>query len=566
MRFGLSYFLLCLAAKFFTSWTHRLEWSVATPMVLLWQDAVVALVLGAIALRWIRAAQVCYWILAIYLAICMPLLKVMATPLTRPLLDAAGGTLSASFAHYLKFWNLAPAVFMVMAAAFLPNLVRERRLQVAFAIVAIAMVPTGWWLSRGTEVHGLQRNVVVALIGSYFAGPAEWHVVLDSDVYDNCNSLPQQASASGFNVLVVGLESTGSRYLQPYGAAIDPTPRLSELARGGWVLENAYSPYPESIKCLLSVLASRLPKSGLKDADFTKLASPSLATVLVESGYETALFHSGRFMYLGMDALVQSSGFCVMQDAGEIGGDRESSFGVDDQDTVEHILRWLDARRAAKPFYIQYLPITGHHPYEAPAGPWIGPGDESRYLNALNYSDRVMGQLLDGLRDRGLLQKTLVVVYGDHGEAFGEHFGNYGHTLFLYEENVRVPLVFWAPAIVPAGRCDRMASLVDLAPTVCDLMGLPVPAAFEGLTLIKPPVRPALFVTDYSLRLIGIRDGPWKYIYESDSGYSRLFDLRCDPNEKTNLAALLPARSLGYQRKLFEWNEGAGKPRLWPQR
>ena len=76
--------------------------------------------------------------------------------------------------------------------------------------------------------------------------------------------------------------------------------------------------------------------------------------------------------------------------------------------------------------------------------------DAGQYLNALHFGDAALGKFLDGLRARGLDTNTLFVIYGDHGEAFGQHEGNYGHTLFLYEENIRVPLLIAMP-----GTCDR---------------------------------------------------------------------------------------------------------------
>ena len=70
-------------------------------------------------------------------------------------------------------------------------------------------------------------------------------------------------------------------------------------------------------------------------------------------------------------------------------------------------------------------------------------------MNALHEGDAALGQLLSGLRARQIDDDTLVVVFGDHGEAFGEHPGNFAHTLFIHEENVRVPYVIAAPGAIP---------------------------------------------------------------------------------------------------------------------
>src|SRR5204862_2845536 len=142
-----------------------------------------------------------------------------------------------------------------------------------------------------------------------------------------------------------------------------------------------------------------------------------------------------------------------------------------------------------------YLPIAGHHPYTTPSpGPFPGSKDIDRYRNALHYADAALGQLMKGLRSRGLDKKTLFVITGDHGQAFGQHDGNFGHTLFLYEENVRVPYLIAAPGLTREGeRVARVASVVDTAPTVLDLLGIPAPDGYQGRSLLEGKTDLALF-------------------------------------------------------------------------
>src|SRR6266571_1574819 len=114
-----------------------------------------------------------------------------------------------------------------------------------------------------------------------------------------------------------------------------------------------------------------------------------------------------------------------------------------------------------------------------------GDSDEQRYLNALKYGDRALGELRSGLRDRGLDGNTLYVVFGDHGEAFGQHDGNFGHTFFVYDENVHVPYVIAAPGLIEDKiRIPSAASLIDTAPTILDLLGLDVPEKLQGTSLL----------------------------------------------------------------------------------
>jgi arylsulfatase A-like enzyme len=187
---------------------------------------------------------------------------------------------------------------------------------------------------------------------------------------------------------------------------------------------------------------------------------------------------------------------------------------------------------------LTYLPIAGHHPYDTPQrGPFPETTELGRYRNAIQYGDASLGTLIHEFEERGLNDDTLWIILGDHGEAFGQHEGNYGHTFFLYEENVHVPFVIAAPGKLHGPRrIQHIVSLVDTAPTILDLLGLPVLNGYQGRSMLAAPRNVAYFFTDYSLHLAGVRSGPYKYIYEQESGRSKLFDLSDDPCELTDIA------------------------------
>ena len=260
-------------------------------------------------------------------------------------------------------------------------------------------------------------------------------------------------------------------------------------------------------------------------------------------------------MYLGMKEVVENRGFEILEDAGAIGGNYESSFGVDEPSTVRRALAWIDSLPRGERFFLTYLPIAGHHPYETPEpGPFPERAESDRYLNALHYADASLGALLRGLRDRGLDRNALFVVFGDHGQAFGRHQGNYGHTLFLYEENIRVPYLIAAPGLITQqARLARKISLIDTAPTILDLLGLPAPPDHQGRSALEGQPGMALYYTDYSLGLMGLRDGCWKYIYELDSDRTKLFDLCQDTAELYDLSLSHPERVMAYRSLLKRW-------------
>jgi arylsulfatase A-like enzyme len=539
-----------------------------SPVALIWQDLVV------VAAFWMltrvinsASARVAYWILVAYAAITVPVERVLSTPLTLTMIRATSGTISDSIGHYVTPANVACMALVLIAGGIAPMALSRRRWvvgrrsSIALLTSCASIIAVGPLASTRVDTAGFDRNPVLALARSLRP-----RVSADIDRTDwraspfggqpGENLAWLRGAAAGRNVLFVVLESTAARYLRSYGATDDPTPNVTALAAHALLFEHAYTAYPESVKGMVAYLASRFPAFDVPAERHTAAMSPSLATIVGARGYSTALVHSGRFMYLGMDALLARSGFGWVADAGDIGGNHNSSFGIDEASAVDALLRWIDAQPHGKPFFAAYLPIAGHHPYStSTSGPWRGDTDIDRYRNALHEGDEAIGRLIEGLQARGLDQSTLLVIFGDHGEAFGQHRGNFAHTLALYDENVRVPLMFVVPGHDRTERrVSRTASLVDVAPTVLDLLGLDAPASFQGTSLLVPEPRMALFFTDYSLGLLGLRDGCMKYIYEIESTRSRMFDVCRDPDERTDIGADGARRAVQYRDRLTHWS------------
>jgi lipoteichoic acid synthase len=438
------------------------------------------------------------------------------------------------------------------------------------AVCAIAITLVGPMASRRVDTRGMDRNVLTALLGTggpraiAGGGTAEWHGGTGFSLCAHCTPPADGAvdlsrfrgAAHGLNVVMISLESTAAQYLSLYGGEYETMPNLNALAQKALVFENAYAVYPESIKGLYSVLCSTFPAFDSQPEEYANVDCRSVASVLGDAGYRTAMFHSGRFGYLGMESIIRNRGFQTLEDAGDIAGDHNSSFGVDEPATVARMLAWIDGLPRGQRFFLNYLPIAGHHPYATPErGPFAGTAEVDQYRNALHYGDLSLGTLMEGLRARGLEQNTIWVIYGDHGEAFRQHEGNYGHTFFLYEENVHVPFLIAVPAVMHRQeRVRDVASLVDTAPTILDLMGIAPPENYQGRSMLSPAPRMAMFFTDYSLGLLGLRDGRWKFIYETGSGRVRLFDLDRDPRETVDVSARETARASRYARVVSAWS------------
>lgn len=177
--------------------------------------------------------------------------------------------------------------------------------------------------------------------------------------------------------------------------------------------------------------------------------------------------------------------------------------------------------------------MDGHAPYPAE-----GNDSFERYLNGLHRVDGELTRLRAFLDERNLADRTTLVVFADHGEAFGEH-GLTRHSRSLYEVMVRVPVLIHRPGS-PARRVSTPVSLIDLGPTLLDLFGLPTPGHMMGESLVPfvmgedlELTRPILLEGRLMRGLVD-RNG-FKIIHDTRGGTVEVFDLEQDPNETTNL-------------------------------
>jgi phosphoglycerol transferase MdoB-like AlkP superfamily enzyme len=553
--------VVLVAARALGSAGHHVALTWWAPIAYLWHDAAIVLLFALFESMFRARARLVWTMYAIagaYAVLNIPVERALWSPLTWSMWRAAGGPLADSIAHYATWSNAcltaAGLVVLVLAPAVCTR-APARPVLVVVALVALL----GPAAAARVDTNGAERNAWTALVDvlphrAFASGSRDWRAS-DLRTPPDADLSHFRGAAARRNVVVVSLESTGARYLGLYGAVPDVAPNLSDLARSAVVFENAYAVYPESIKGLFSILCSIAPAFQTTAESYGDVPCHSIAAALGEHGYRTALFHSGRFDYLGMNAVIRNKGYDVLADAGDIGGQHDSSFGIDEPSTVASILRWIDAGPAGTPFFVTYLPIAGHHPYETPErGPFPDRDEFGRYRNAVHYGDAALGALRQGLRARDLDRNTVWIVFGDHGEAFGQHEGNYGHTFQLYDENVHVPFVISATgAIEQSIRTRRIVSLLDTAPTILDLLGLPAPSAYEGSSMLGGGSRMALFFTDYSLPLAGLRDGPRKFIHDLRSGRSRWFDVDRDPDETTDLSDRHVEESRRYARTLEAW-------------
>jgi arylsulfatase A-like enzyme len=370
------------------------------------------------------------------------------------------------------------------------------------------------------------------------------------------------------HVIFLVLESVGARWTGLNGQ-YDTTPALRAAASEAVVFENAYAHIGRSSNSLAAMLLSIYPKLGFRESTEETPASGimSLATHFRAQGYRTAFLTNSDFNWAGWDTFLAGQGFDELRDYHRLPCTRMiSSWGVEDRCAIEALIDLIDDR-PAQPLFLMGWTTQTHHPYEpTPGVPMLSllrerirPEDYDlwRYLNVLRETDRHLGRLFEAIRRAGLADDTLVVVVGDHGQAFGFPHDSWMQGKTVYEEDVHVPLMFWFPRLYrSAVRSQTIGSHVDLAPTIAELAGLPGAAEWQGRSLFASNRAPrAYFYVAEDHFTLGVREDNWKYIFDLREGSDELYDLTADPDEQRNLVKAMPERAARMRQRLAAWTE-----------
>jgi phosphoglycerol transferase MdoB-like AlkP superfamily enzyme len=352
------------------------------------------------------------------------------------------------------------------------------------------------------------------------------------------------------------------------GGLYESTPELAAESAHALVFDNFYAHIGRSSNSLAAILLSAYPKLDFREVteQYPRLPGTSLGTMFGDRGYRTAFITPSKLSWAGWRTFLDGRGFDELQDADDLTCPPPiSSWGVEDRCMVDGMIEFIK-RAPARPFFLMAWSTQTHHPYEpTPGVPLLnllrGPGpddyDLGRYLNVLHETDRHLGRFFDTIRQIGLEDNTLVVVTGDHGQAFGDPHPTYGQGQTLFQEDVHVPLMFWfPPAYRSAMRSTTVGAHVDLAPTIADLAGLAPAPDWQGRSLLDPARAPrAYFYVSTDRFELGVREANWKYSLDLREGVEQLYDLDRDPTEQRNLAVQYPERCTRLRQRLAAWTE-----------
>jgi arylsulfatase A-like enzyme/Flp pilus assembly protein TadD len=374
-----------------------------------------------------------------------------------------------------------------------------------------------------------------------------------------CVRAPSESPPARHLVLVT-IDTLRADHVGVYGNPDVATPHLDGIARAGAMAPEATSHVPLTRPSHVSLFTGRLPPgTGIRDniSPAVVPAVPLLAPVLKQAGFATAAFVSSVVLasQSGLDR-----GFDVYSDEFE-GGAGEAQFlntvqKRGDVTTVEAIA-WLEKTRrgpAAPARLFLWLHLYDpHDPYEPPE-PYASRYAGRLYDGEVAWSDELVGRLDDTLARLGLAKDALLVVTSDHGEGLGDH-GEALHGFFVYQSTLRVPFLVRGPGVVPGTRLGTTVRLVDVFPTVLDLLRVPAPVGtrFDGRSL-APALRGEKDTADpvtYAESLVPLlhfgwsdlrvlREGRFKYI---QAPRPELYDLTQDPHEQSDLLAAQASRA-----------------------
>jgi len=362
-------------------------------------------------------------------------------------------------------------------------------------------------------------------------------------------------AAAGYNLLFISLDTVRRDHLGTYGYEAAETPAIDALVEHGFQFEHAITPVPITLPSHASMMTGLYPpRHGVRDNGLYRLAPEhtTLAERLQAQGYETAAF-VGCFVLdkrFGLDQGFDTYDFEV----GE-GGYFPSNFDFNQRSAgavTGSAIRWLGERRGArdgKPFFMWLHYFDAHVPYASPLGNL--PRFAGRPYDAeIAYVDQAIARLLAEIDAAGLRERTLVVLVADHGEGLGEHDES-THGLFVYDTTLRVPFLLSCPGLFRGAHYDRRraVSLVDLRPTIEDLLGVAPEAGLDGVSLVRAEngAGRTLYIETmmafHAARcspLYGVRRVEDKFIDAPETEY---YDLVADPGELKNLAAEHPPQA-----------------------
>jgi len=361
-------------------------------------------------------------------------------------------------------------------------------------------------------------------------------------------------------VVLISIDTWRADYVGCYGYRGNITPNIDAFAKESILFKNVVSPVPLTLPAHSTMLTGTIPPyHGVHDNLDYRLADSNvtLAEILKEKGYATGAVIAAFILDLQFGL---NQGFDYYSDKFD---EEMNEMGIAErrgEEVTRYGIKWLDEHKD-EPFFLFLHYYDPHMPYDAPAPfkPQFFEDLYSLYAAEVSYADHCVGQVIDKLKGLGIYDSTLIIITSDHGESLGEH-SEATHAYFIYDATVKVPLIFKLPGKRQGRKIDDLVGLVDIAPTVCSLLGIDSPPEVQGRDL-SPYFKgkdgidkeryiycESMIATKYNCSsLLGAVTRRFKYI---QAPRPELYDLIEDPHEIKNLAESKPQRARLMQDRL----------------
>ncbi|MFH1999785.1 MAG: sulfatase [Planctomycetota bacterium] len=421
-------------------------------------------------------------------------------------------------------------------------------------------------------------------------------LVLLPAMLSGCNNKDETSSPvlirpEAYNVVLISIDTLRADHLACYGYDRETAPCIERFAEKSVVFDRAYSQSPWTTPSHASLFTSLYPSVlNLNPWPNPGEISPkayTLAELMRDHGYATAGF---------LEAGMVSSKFGFAQ-----GFDPYKQGYKHIHESVPACLEWI-AEQKEKRFFV-FLHTYDVHRYDPPEEfkdlflpEYRGPVEEgiplarklqdlpnyeflrtldendekkiiSIYDEGIRYVDHWIGRFFDGLEAAGLMRKTVVLVTSDHGEEFWEH-RHTGHGYTNFEEMLHIPLILYHPDLAP-GRRGQLVRLLDIAPTVAELVGVPIKREWQGISFLNALKDTNTRGAQYSFAEQGhvdrksVHNERWKLIRtyrdKPPPFIDHLYDMKNDPAESNDVADLYPEELEKLRELLLAWEDANQK-------
>jgi arylsulfatase A-like enzyme len=398
---------------------------------------------------------------------------------------------------------------------------------------------------------------------------------------------PLPGSCRDCNVVLISIDTLRADHLGSYGYTRPTSPFLDSIAAQNILFEKAFVPRGLTRPSIASMLTSLYPvKSGVRNLQqLLSQEIPTIDSILSAHGYQAASFLSG-----------------AIEKAGDL--HFAQPFDGEDEENVSRAIGWLEKNQSESMFMWLHL-LAPHDDYAPPkqydrftqadySGDYQGGRNQllwvaknkiklseedhqhivGLYDGEILYTDALLQRIFEALERLDLLERSIVIVVGDHGEDLYQHQYYFQHMYSIYDSSLHTPLIMKIPGAPKAMRIEQIVESIDIAPTILDLIGLPTPAAFNGRSLVPLIEGNSQEEFDYALselptregfgKILSIRTDRWRYV--DNPGDNRptgfphhhfyqiekeeLYDLQADPNELTNVVDRYPEVAARLQKQL----------------